>query len=260
MRGVAIVLVAALAAPSLAKEATEQRRYPLPSEYTGWSGKGELPEHGSHGDARWSSLLHRYHSHPCAPAAWTYVEENHAKYPDGEGDRFGPMCVPYIVVVRNDSEGPIQCHIRMELETPDVAGFQTLEMDRVLGPQSTRSVLRTFLRNTRPPKSHSIDCVTLPASRPPDLDLPAECRPEISGPPTASLYPAYAKRWGAEGAVTLEFTLTASGQPEDVRVVETVAIEILADAALYYSKFIRATSPCVGKRARYRVRFADPGG
>lgn len=47
----------------------------------------------------------------------------------------------------------------------------------------------------------------------------------------AKSYPPLARRWGIEGTVTTEFTISATGYPENIRIVKSSGYEILDAAA-----------------------------
>jgi TonB family protein len=207
----------------------------------------------TNGDAKWLAELARQVYSIC-PDEDVETRDDGSR-PDVDDVHKSGECVRHTLFVRNDSKIAIQCKSTLELAGPDHLGETRLEDDHVIFPSTEEAVLRSYADTSSVTRNYSTNCLAIPAGPLAPLSTPAECRPSLSGPSPDEFYPAASKRRQEQGAVTLEFSVSADTIPADVRIASSSGFADLDTAALRYAKYLRAKSSCAGVRTRMRVRF-----
>lgn len=204
---------------------------------------GRLPGNKSaNGDARWNTEL-----------AWELYEACPGTVPNAQP---GPRCTRHTLMVRNESAVPIQCKGVLEYSQANRAGETRAEADRVIFPWEEARVLRSDIDDEGKPANYSADCVAVPAGPLRTVNVAPECKPALSAPPLEQFYPPGAKRRGEQGAVVLEFTTTtAPAAVKEALVVQSSGFVDLDNAALSFSKRLKATSACDAFRMRLKINF-----
>jgi TonB family protein len=160
------------------------------------------------------------------------------------------------LIVRNESALPLQCRMVLEQESPDDGGETHHEWENVIFPGAQSSGRGSFGPAALMPKSFSSKCVSVPATLPPDIVVPEECRAQVSGPSPDDFYPPGSKRRNEQGVVALEYAVAeGTTRAAGVRIVGSSGFQELDNAALKFAARMRVTSPCAGQRFRTKVIF-----
>jgi TonB family protein len=205
------------------------------------------------GDAKWTTELGRQVYALCPGDAIIEALERGADLNEASAGMTGE-CARSTLFVRNDSAQPIQCKARLVYSRPDHAGQTILEEDRVIFAGTEDSVLLSYANASNAPRSFSASCFAVSATAT-KFTLRPECRAAMKGPSPDDFYPPAAKKRNEQGGVVLDYELTATSIPADVRVVQSSGFAELDSAALKYAKQLSSTSKCVGERTRFKVLF-----
>jgi len=191
-----------------------------------WGQDGGIPGSVRQADgALWEDRLVPYGERPCA-------EKSEAR------------CIPHFVVVRNDSELPIQCDLTMGTEP---AG------DIVVTPKAAKSGREVLKPVGAPAPVFSSKCVLLPATLPP---RPADaCETETTVIYPEGYYPPGARRRAEGGEPVLDVTLSDKNRIVSFRVVRSSGSQDLDTAAIMVIKALRYLPGCGGRTVRRGVLF-----
>ena len=193
---------------------------------------------GTHeaGDAKWSVELFRAATVLCPKSK--------------PGD-----CVRNVVRVRNDSGKPMQCSLSLTLPRKDDSGRKRLEQQFVIFAGNEGRSSPVYGPVDLVPTRFEATCAVLPSSMEP-LDVPVECRGQLTVPPIADFYPPNARRRGEQGDIVLEYGVAPrSKELQDVRVVASSGFAELDTAALVLSRYVATRRQCPGLRYRVKIRF-----
>lgn len=207
----------------------------------------------SSGEAKWNTELGRQVFVRC-PDEMVYEATKRGASLDVARQRVTGNCARNLVFVRNDSGLAIQCRVSLVYPKPDHWEQARTEEDAVIYPWMEDAVVYSYANEDNAPTDFTASCFAIPATPTPYTSR-AECRPAFEGPSPMDFYPPGSVRRSEEGAVVLEFQSTAESKLADVRVAQSSGFATLDSAALRYARHLRATSPCVGERIRFKVNF-----
>jgi TonB family protein len=205
--------------------------------------------------ATWNTELARQVYELCPAESFIEATESGAGINEADARQDG-NCALHSLMVRNDSQRAIQCKATLDYAKADHANRVHLESEQVIFPFDERALLRSYANAANVPPAFAAECVALPEKPLPPLNFPADCKPRVSAPPPDEFYPPGAKRRNEQGRVVLEFTLNPDSIPTLVRVAESSGFVDLDNAALQYSKYVRAENSCPGARMRLGIRFS----
>ena len=193
------------------------------------------------GPRKWTDQLVRAASYACS---------NAKSGADGAID-----CVLNTVRVRNESDGPLQCHVTLELSRKDDNGNRHVEGDLVVFPGSEFGGPASYGPAALKTRRFTSKCVAIPDVMAP-LPAVAQCRGQISAPSPDDFFPPGSKRRREEGDVILEYGVKrGSTDLYEVLVVASSHFEELDNAALELAKQVEVRDQCPNRRYRFKVRF-----
>jgi TonB family protein len=192
----------------------------------GWGQYGGTPGSVRQADgALWEDMLERFGEKPCA-------EKSEAR------------CVPYYLAVRNDSELPIQCSVRLGT---------TRWGDIVVDSKDANRAGEFLVPVGEPVPAFSSKCVLLPATLPP---RPADaCETETTVVYPELYYPDGARRRVEGGETVIDVKLSDTNRILAFRVVRSSGWQSIDTAAMKVVKAMRYAPGCGGKTVRRGVLF-----
>lgn len=178
----------------------------------------------AHG-ALWEDRLQVYGEKPCAET----------------GDA---RCVPYRIEVRNDSERPVECHLRV-----GTSGYG----DIVVTAHDINQSRDVLLPADAPAPSFSSECKLIPSTLPP---RPADaCETETTLAYPEDYYPPGLRRRFEGGETVVDISLSEKNRIRAFRVVRSSGWQGIDTAALTVVKALRYAPGCGGKTVRRAVLF-----
>jgi TonB family protein len=194
--------------------------------FAGWPDSGGIPGLVRQSDgALWEDRLLVHGEKPCAST--------------GEA-----RCVPYHVVIRNDSDRPIECGLYIG---------STWGGDIVVAPNGVRGGGETLVPVGAPIPTFRSQCKLIPSTLPP---RPADaCETEVTVLYPEELYPPGSRRRLEGGETVLDIQLSDSSRIRAFRVVRSSGWQDLDTAAIKVAKTMRFAPGCGGKTVRRGVLF-----
>jgi len=192
----------------------------------GWPDSGGIPGLVRQAEgALWEDRLQVYGEKPCAET----------------GDA---RCIPYHIEVRNDSDRPIECGLRV-----GTTGYG----DIVVAPNGINQGRDLLLPANAPAPSFSSTCKLIPSTLPP---RPADaCETETTVLFPEDYYPPGSRRRIEGGETVVDIRLSETNRIRAFRVVRSSGSQSIDTAAINVVKAMRYAPGCGGKTVRRGVLF-----
>lgn len=186
--------------------------------------------------------------------SWTYVLLRDDRPRRCSSQQAAEECLYRAVMVRNDSDGTLECKGEITYSGTDNTGRKTTASQLLIGGRGSYLLVDSLAKQGT--DAETFDATCTPRAKLPELDTPATCKYEVVKPISiADYYPVPSQDAGEEGPVIVEFSLSGkAARPTDVRAVASSMYPRLDEAAVKAVGDMVMSSSC-GK-ARYRLKLS----